>query len=320
MKEEPLISIIVPVYNVEKYLTRCIKSILRQTYNNFELLLIDDGSPDDCPALCDEWAKKDSRIKVFHKTNGGLSDARNYGIAKANSEYITFIDSDDGVSPDYLEHLYSILTKHDADISSAKYKVINDETEIPLENIEQSLSYVVDSVCACKELFTNKKVITMAWGKLYRKEIINCVSFPVGRNYEDCATVCKYLYACRFRRNRIAVSQAPVYYACGSNKSSICHTRSFKNVTDSIWAEIERARFFTRAKEKDLSKFAWNAAAASGIQDFCSYTPVRGRLSWLKFLWAFLFEAKVGFYLKAKVVLAFFFPKVYKKLKEKRTD
>lgn len=89
MNEGPLISIIVPVYNVEKYLNRCIKSILRQTYRNYELLLIDDGSPDNCPVLCDEWAKKDSRSRVFHKQNGGLSDARNYGIQRANARFFT---------------------------------------------------------------------------------------------------------------------------------------------------------------------------------------------------------------------------------------
>lgn len=209
MNEGPLISIIVPVYNVEKYLDRCIKSILRQTYRNFELLLIDDGSPDRCPALCDEWAKKDSRIRVFHKVNGGLSDARNYGVAMADSEFITFVDSDDGVS-------------------------------------------------ACKELFTELKVTTMAWSKLYRREIIDFVNFPAGRNYEDCATICKYLYASRDFRNRIAVSQEPLYYACWSNNSSICHTKSLKNLTDSLWSGVERARFFTRKKEKQLSKMAWN--------------------------------------------------------------
>ena len=278
--------------------------------------LIDDGSPDNCPAICDEWAKKEPRIKVFHKQNGGLCDARNYGIQRANAKFITFIDSDDGVSPFYLEHLYSILIKNDADIACAQYKVIHDEAEIPNEKLINQDGYSADCVEACKELFTTQKVTTMAWGKLYRKEIIDCLNFPTGRNYEDCATICKYLYAVKDFRNRIAVSQAPLYYACWSNNSSICHTKSLKNLTDNLWSSVERARFFTIQKEKQLSKMAWNSAVSSGIYQFMDYTCVRGgRIKWLKYLGIYIFEAKVGLYLKIKAVLSFFFPRIYKKIK-----
>ena len=105
-----LISIIIPVYNVEQYLKRCIDSVINQTYHNVEIILIDDGSPDSCPQKCDIWAKKDSRIKVVHKVNGGLSDARNYGLQYAKGKYIAFLDSDDYVQPNTYEKLYEKAT------------------------------------------------------------------------------------------------------------------------------------------------------------------------------------------------------------------
>lgn len=113
----PEISIIVPIYKVEQYLDRCVESILKQTFTDFELILVDDGSPDNCPKMCDEWSKKDSRIKVIHKKNGGLSSARNAGLDVARGKYIGFVDSDDYISEDMYSHLYQLLIKNQADIS-----------------------------------------------------------------------------------------------------------------------------------------------------------------------------------------------------------
>ena len=112
-----MISVIVPVYNVEKYLDRCVKSILSQSFSDFELLLVDDGSPDRCGEMCDEYAKGDSRIKAFHKRNGGLSDARNFGIEKALGEYLMFVDSDDYIHEQMLETLHRLITENDADLA-----------------------------------------------------------------------------------------------------------------------------------------------------------------------------------------------------------
>lgn len=109
---EPLISIIIPIYNVEKYLRRCVDSILCQSYHNLEIWLVDDGSPDGCPAICDEYAGKDKRVKVIHKKNGGLSDARNVAIDVATGEYICFVDSDDYVASTYVETLYALIDKY----------------------------------------------------------------------------------------------------------------------------------------------------------------------------------------------------------------
>lgn len=109
--KKPLISVIVPIYNVESYLNRCVESIVNQTYQNLEIILVDDGSPDNCPQICDDWARKDSRIKVIHKENGGLSDARNAGMNIATGEYISFIDSDDYVALDFCETMLLVIKK-----------------------------------------------------------------------------------------------------------------------------------------------------------------------------------------------------------------
>ena len=112
-----IVSIIIPIYKVELYLERCIQSVLMQTYHNLEIILVDDGSPDLCGEICEDFAQKDSRVRVYHKQNGGLSDARNYGVEQAHGTYITFIDADDYVAPDYVEYLVGLLVKFDADIS-----------------------------------------------------------------------------------------------------------------------------------------------------------------------------------------------------------
>ena len=117
----PEISIIVPIYNVEQYLKRCVDSILAQTFKDFELILVDDGSPDSCPFICDEYARIDSRIKVIHKANGGLSDARNAGLEMAMGNYIAFVDSDDWIASDTYEYLYELIKKNKADVVSGSY-------------------------------------------------------------------------------------------------------------------------------------------------------------------------------------------------------
>ena len=110
--EEPLISVIIPVYKVEQYLDRCLNSVVNQTYKNLEIILVDDGSPDNCPKMCDEWAEKDNRVKVFHKENGGLSDARNYGTERCNGLFLTYVDSDDYIDTDYVSYLYDLLHRN----------------------------------------------------------------------------------------------------------------------------------------------------------------------------------------------------------------
>ena len=194
MKDEPLISVIVPIYNVEKYLNRCIDSIIAQTYKNIEIILIDDGSPDNCGAICDEYATKDSRIKVIHKKNGGLSDARNAGIDIAKGKYISFIDSDDFVSRYFIETLYKCLVENNADISSLTHGVSfedGDDDSVKFMNSDNDFSCETVWPDDAIEYMFYQTIPTGVQWRLYKRAIFNELRFPVGYLYEDVATTYK---------------------------------------------------------------------------------------------------------------------------------
>lgn len=137
------ISVIIPVYNVEKYLRRCVDSVLAQTYENFEIILVDDGSPDRCPQICDEYAQKDSRVRVIHKKNGGLSSARNAALdSNLTGDYVTFVDSDDWIAPDYFEHGLQLLDQSGADILQVDYSLANDEKIFKEDPVEENVEVI----------------------------------------------------------------------------------------------------------------------------------------------------------------------------------
>lgn len=179
-----LISVIVPIYKVEKYLDCCVRSIVEQTYQNLEIILVDDGSPDNCPAICDEWAKKDHRIKVIHKENGGLSDARNAGMAIASGEYISFIDSDDSVEPSFLSDLYEALIKHNADIAECAVSYV-DESGAEIRHRSAAEISVMDKMEALHRLVLENGVYQTVWNKLYRRSTALAIPFAVGKYNED---------------------------------------------------------------------------------------------------------------------------------------
>lgn len=163
MSDNPLISIVIPVYKVEQYLRECVDSVIAQTYKNLDIILVDDGSPDKCPAMCDEYAAKDSRVRVIHKTNGGLSAARNSGIDIARGEYITFIDSDDYVSKTYTEQLYTTLKKSGAGISECLCSSVADDLD---EAVSPDFR-IYSAHDAIREALDGKFIAIAAWGKLY---------------------------------------------------------------------------------------------------------------------------------------------------------
>ncbi|MCI9078407.1 MAG: glycosyltransferase [Lachnospiraceae bacterium] len=182
----PLVSIIVPVYKVEKELSRCMQSILRQTYENIEIILVDDGSPDKCPEMCDKYAELDDRIRVIHKENGGLSDARNVGLDNIKGEYISFIDSDDWVDKKFIEILVKNLENTDSDIAICGYRMVNDRGETRPYTINMPKE-VLSKNQALHELFAQHKYGCMACTKLYRKYLFENVRFPKGKFFEDIA-------------------------------------------------------------------------------------------------------------------------------------
>lgn len=181
-----MISIIVPIYNVEQYLSKCVDSVLSQSYKDMEIILVDDGSTDNCPSLCDEYAKKDNRITVIHKKNGGLSDARNAGMKKAHGEWIFFLDSDDWINDKALETLYFFAVEKDCDIVQGNfYYAYNDHLLYRCESREEQSKHILNRNEAMKELIINQRVKNFAWGKLYKSSFIKTIDFPVGRFYED---------------------------------------------------------------------------------------------------------------------------------------
>lgn len=181
-----LVSVIVPIYKVEDYLDECVKSIVGQTYKNIEIILVNDGSPDHCPQKCDEWAKNDLRIRVVHKQNGGLSSARNAGLDVAKGEYIAFVDSDDFITPDYVEAMYNRICndKSVGIVSGMIYRYTNDQTtpfnqiwNITNERITSSDKFRISSI--------NQTVSYTVWNKIFRASLLSKVRFREGKTNED---------------------------------------------------------------------------------------------------------------------------------------
>lgn len=242
----PLISIIVPVYNTEKYLPKCIESILAQTYTNFELILVDDGSIDRCPQICDEYAEKDSRIKVFHKENGGVSSARNCGLDIANGEYIGFVDSDDYIEPEMYEKMLHTITESNVDLCICRCKAERPTgdfiSESPTDSEERvfsredTLDFLVHKRLA-KYIFPTNK--------LYRKKLFDHNRYKIGKINEDEAIIHHI-----FGSSDGTVFTNEILYHYVVRNESIIHSRvSVKNL-DMVDALIDRAEYFLDDQKK----------------------------------------------------------------------
>ena len=246
-----MISIIVPVYNVEKYICRCIDSILAQTYKDFELILVDDGSTDSSGKICDDYKERDKRIKVIHKENGGLSSARNVGIDVAEGDYIGFIDSDDYIRKDMYEILYKCIQKNNCDISICNYLFIDEDgngvthmnNDLPIKDEIISGYEAIEKMCSYKGFY----YIT-AWNKLYNKHIISSNKFPIGRVHEDVFNSYKIL----FNSNKVGCVYEPLYYYT-INSNGITHKAFNIKRLDILYAYIERIKF-SKINNLDLLK------------------------------------------------------------------
>lgn len=231
-----LISVIVPVYQVENYLNQCIESIIEQTYTNLEIILIDDGSNDNCPQICDDWSIKDKRIKVIHKKNGGLSDARNVGLDIAKGKYIAFIDSDDWVDSRYIELLYNSLINNVADISACSIQKVYDTDSVDPYNLNPQLQLATPKE-AIKDIIYDRRFKTVAWNKLYSKEILEGERFIVGKLHEDEF----FSYKVLDKAQKLVFVDAPLY-KYRQRSGSIMSSASLKHL-DLLDAYINRINF-----------------------------------------------------------------------------
>lgn len=203
-----LISIIVPVYKVERYLKKCLDSLIKQTYRNIEIILVDDGSPDSCPQLCDKYAQNDSRIKVIHKQNGGLSSARNAGLKIVSGDFVSFVDSDDWVNDNYIETLYLTQNKFDADLVIAEHQNVYEERTCSKSARQNNFTEKINRKESLKRLFCeNNPSYTVAWGKLYRKQLLENFYFPNGKFHEDEFTTFLLFH----KTNNICYTNAALY-------------------------------------------------------------------------------------------------------------
>jgi glycosyltransferase involved in cell wall biosynthesis len=231
------ISVIVPVYKVEKYLHKCLDSILSQTFDDFNLILVDDGSPDSCGAICEQYAFKDGRVLVIHQANGGLSAARNAGIDyvldRCSSKYITFIDSDDWVSPYYLEELMQGMNLSGT-ISCVSYACVANTGRKYIRYKKDCWKMMDTQSYWCHP----DPLKVVAWGKLYPTSYFKDVRFPVGRIHEDVYTTHKLL----FQADRVAIKFMP-YYFYRFRYDSICHDNWSESRLDEIYGLIDQCEF-----------------------------------------------------------------------------
>lgn len=246
------ISIIVPVYNIDKYINKCIDSILNQSFVNFELILVDDGSTDDSGLICDKYANEDSRIRVIHKENGGLSSARNAGLDIAKGKYIGFVDSDDYIDKNMYKYLFEVITRDNSELAICNYReVYEDSINIGEKNkINIPSSEIYNKYEILNKLYTHESgQIVVAWNKLYRKELFDEERYPIGRIHEDEFLIHRILYKC----NKISYINDDLYYYLQRENSIMKESFSIRKI-DVIDALKDRMDFFRKNNEVELLK------------------------------------------------------------------
>lgn len=239
---EPLISIIIPIYRVEQYLRRCLDSVVNQTYANLDIILVDDGSPDNCPQICDDYAAKDNRITVIHKKNGGLSDARNAGLDICKGKFISFVDSDDWIDTNYVKVLFDLLTETNTDIAIANFFKTDGTKKAPAFPIHHKTLTPAEAIICCTR--GNTPAFAISCSKLYKKELFDNLRFPVGKYHEDEFTTHLLFY----KSASIAYTSQVLYYYY-SRETSIMATQ---HPYDALEAFEQRYLFFKEKKELEL--------------------------------------------------------------------
>lgn len=247
-----LISVIVPIYNVKNYLEKCVKTILDQDYKNLEIILVDDGSTDGSSELCDLLLEKDERIKVLHKANGGLSDARNYGFSHSNGKYIMFIDSDDYIHNEMVTKLYNSLISNNADLAICNYDFVDESGNLVKENKNIVKNEVFNREDGYRKISeSDNYYYVTAWNKLYKRDILASDTFPKGRIHEDEFSVHHIFSKC----NKI-VSISDVLYYYVQRNNSIMHSNWTIKKLDGYLAKMDRYHFFIK---RGYKKYAFQA-------------------------------------------------------------
>ena len=267
-EKTPELSIIVPIYKVEKYLKECIQSILQQTFTDFELILVDDGSPDACPQMCDAIAEQDSRVRVIHQKNGGLSAARNTGIEAARGNWLGFVDSDDFVAPDFYEELYHAAVSAGADCSICSVQLTHEDGSRMDTPPQWKVygGYTGEDVLKTITWQDNVPYL-VAWNKLYRREVFRTLRYPVGRINEDVFVFAELFDTIKM----VACVEQPLYFyrqRTGSIMQSKCTLRSL----DEFWGMVECFDYFMAHGYKEL-------LSAAEKRIFAKLTGVYYRLS-----------------------------------------
>ena len=247
---ETAISVIVPIYRVEKYLPACIDSILNQTFTDFELILVDDGSPDRCPEICDETAKRDARVRVIHQANAGLSAARNAGIEIAHGEWLGFVDSDDYIAPQFYEKLYQTAQRTDADCVMCSVQNVDESGK----SIDSALMRVADEVKTGQEVLQKigRDDVTpylTAGNKLYRRKLFNTLRYPAGRQNEDV-----FVFAELFCQVQRAACVAEPLYFYRKRIDSIMNSAVKLRNLDEMWAYVNCFEHLQQDNEESILK------------------------------------------------------------------
>lgn len=268
MRRSPLISIIIPVYNVKQFLPECVQSVVMQSYSFYELILVDDGSPDGCGEMCDQYALQDDRIHVIHKQNGGLSDARNAGINAAKGEYITFVDSDDFLHQDYLKQMIDIAESTHADIVQCAFT--SDKASLGAYSFSQEKVFSFNSEEALHDLLRMKTVQVNAWAKLYKTDLFHGIRYPYGRINEDNLTTYKLILAAH---SSVVCSNQNLYFY-RINPDGIMHSTfsakryeilSFADeITDYLGDDVQKYKSDIEYSEMRLAIRLYNECIRSG--------------------------------------------------------
>lgn len=304
---DPLISVIIPVYKVEKYIEHCLRSVMNQTYSRLEIIAVDDGSPDKSGEICDRLALEDDRLRVYHKENGGVSSARNFGLDHASGDYIAFIDSDDYVAENYIGYLVELAQSYDADIACCDLIKVSAHS-VPPQDADQS-NFCCSGHEACRLLMTSRSQLVVVWGKIIKTELARRFRFPEGRIYEDALVTHKYYYYC----DSVALGDAKLY-AYYLNDGGITVLNRFSGAFEHGAVRCERAKFFESKNEKALARLAWNDALifyyTKELLNNC--VCAEEIKSIIKSRW---YKGYIGIFTLAKCCALVWFPKLYKKVR-----